>query len=830
MPLLSARALSLSLMWALWGFPGDLRGQDVELLGVIHGTRPPDAYFRQRSEDPGSFRFSSEGQERLGQLRDGMGGRGFRMPALQIGPIEGSLVGVFPIPLVLGLFSDGTNPAPFAHEAVHQEFFAGPNSFGQTLPEFYAEMSGGLLQLEGTTFDWQESGMTRAEVTLNGSGLSPSFSQGVGAFIEGVLSSLDASGVDWSPYDQSGDGVVDLLAVFHTEAGAECDGATNRIWSHRWTLQSATQGRLPNGFETSTPRPDGLGNIHIDDYTIQPLLACDGEGISEIGTFAHELGHGFGLPDLYRTSSGGFFPGAGNWDLMATGAWGCQQSTPWRPCHMGAWSKLVLGWVNVEDIDPDIDELITLEPVETGGRVLRLPARDGSNEYVLVENRQRVGSDQSLPEPGLLIWHVDSDVLDLTWPSNAVNSDASRLGVWLRQADGRDDLTSTTGGRGDPGDPFPGCIKPSPFDYNDPLVPCETNHEFHAGKAPEAISHSGGGLGVTLTEIELLGSAPHDVRVRVNSDISTITIEAENGGVPIAVAGFNVDGILRPETPVTFPSAPFQTHIVTAAAGMPLGGGVRLPFESWSDGAPRSRMVTTALSDQTLTARYAGEQVLLTVTANDPAAGILPGNFVADPGGVPPEGDQFWFAYGTPVSVTAIPRTGFTFRDWVGSQDPLENPATLLLDEPAQLHANFDVAYALSAVPELLDIDATVPQAIALGVTAGNEPVSWRVESGALPPGLELDAATGMITGAATQLGEFTVGVLAQDGIGLEAGASLTIRVSRPQLDVDRLARAFLDAADAVTDAERAFLDLEGNQDGLYDIGDLRAYLLVSDE
>jgi hypothetical protein len=108
--------------------------------------------------------------------------------------------------------------------------------------------------------------------------------------------------------------------------------------------------------------------------------------------------------------------------------------------------------------------------------------------------------------------------------------------------------------------------------------------------------------------------------------------------------------------------------------------------------------------------------------------------------------------------------------------------------------------------------------------------VTWLVESGFLPPGLELDSDTGLISGAATQLGDFAVGVLAQDGIGLEASATLTFRVSRPELDVNRLVSGFLDAEETLTGAEKEFLDLEGNGDGRYDIGDLRAYLIGANE
>ena len=830
----SPRELHFLLLLPLLVSAGPLEGQDVELLGEIHGTRPPDGYFQQLRNDPESFRFEREGRERLDRLRQGMRTRAVEVSlplgsqALAIGPREEPVLGPFRLPLVLGLFSDRAESALFTSQEVQAEFFDGPNSYLQTLSEFYAEVSSGLVQLEGATFDWQQTGMARADVTLGQSGLGSSQSQGVGAFVEAIVQLLDEAGVDWSQFDQSGDGYVDVLAVFHPEQGAECDGATDRIWSHRWTLRAATEGRLPDGFRTSTPRPYGQDNIYIDDYIIQPLLSCDGEEISEIGTFAHELGHGFGLPDLYPTSSVQFFSGVGNWDLMGTGGWGCQGGTPERPCHLGAWSKLALGWITAEDVAPDTDEIVTLEAVQAGRRVLRLQARDGSNEYILLENRQRQGSDQALPEPGLLIWHIDEDVLSQRWTSNTVNTDAGRMGVWLRQADGREDLTSAGGGRGDPGDAFPGCIKPSPFDYNDPSVPCGTNHEFHAGKPPEALSHRGGGLGATLTDIELLGAAPHDVRFRLNTQISTITLEAEQGGMPADLPGFEVDGVAQSGTPIGFLSAPFQSHEVSAPGGILLGPDTRISFEEWADGAPRNRMITTQFSDETFVAIYRDEEIRLVVTTNDPAQGILPATFTAEPGAVAPEGDDLWFPRGTAVSVLATPRTGFVFRDWVGVAAPLDNPVSFTLDEPAQLLANFDLVYSLTPIPETLEIEAAMPQEIVLEVNQGNDPVTWSVESGLLPLGLALTAEAGVISGAATQLGEFEVGILARDGIGLEARVALLIRVVRPKLSVELLLSQFLGSENGLTAPQKEFLDLEGNSDGGYDIGDLRAYLLAS--
>jgi immune inhibitor A len=176
--------------------------------------------------------------------------------------------------------------------------------------------------------------------------------------------------MNWAPYDRTGDGYVDLITLMHPERGGECggSGSGSRIWSHRWSVASASQGRLPQGIRTATPGPGPGGFIHVNDYTVQPLLNCEGDAINQIGVFAHEMGHGLGLPDLYSTSSHRH-TGAGRWDLMATGSWGCEGNVPAFPCPMGAWSRSMLGWVAVEEIS----------------------APAGLTEFVLPRSRLRVG-------------------------------------------------------------------------------------------------------------------------------------------------------------------------------------------------------------------------------------------------------------------------------------------------------------------------------------------------------------------------------------------------------------------------------------------------------
>jgi M6 family metalloprotease-like protein len=542
-----------------------LGAQDVELLGEYYGTRPPDVYFESIQRDPAAFRFSVEGNARLEGLRQSplLRQSGPAAPGgptgLAIGPRDEPLVGEFRFPLILGLYSDGVQAPPFSQARIQEEYFDGPNSYIQTIPELYTEMSRGLLQFEGTSYRWVQTGLTKQAVAQTSHGLSPSLTPGVGvgSFIEAILGQIDDGTIDWSQYDVSGDGYVDFISVLHPTRGGECVGSeTTNIWSHRWSLDGATSGRLSrqqtskarDGYETSTPYAGG-GKIHINDYTIQAVLDCTssttpgpGLQINRIGVFAHELGHALGLPDLYNTADTRI-PGTGVWDLMGTGAWGCNTGNDSaRPCHLGAWSKAALGWVVVEEIGPGVDRVETLAPVETTGRVLRVPASDGSSEYLLLENRQRIGSDVNLLEPGLLIWHVDPVLLDPFWPQNGVNAFANRPGVWLRQADGQDHLSLPLVNRGDAGDPFPGCIVSNP---SNPAFPCVRNPAFHVGTVPRAITHSGHAMGISLTGIELLGVAPHDVRFRVDTRFTRgeIFVDARIEAVKDQNVAFEIAGV-----------------------------------------------------------------------------------------------------------------------------------------------------------------------------------------------------------------------------------------------------------------------------------------------
>ncbi|MDA0329517.1 MAG: M6 family metalloprotease domain-containing protein [Gemmatimonadetes bacterium] len=784
-----------------------ITAQDVEMLGERYGTRPPAGYYEAMRQEPGSFQF------RRGMARPRLdfalfdGGAASSVPQLGLGPRSGPVIGNYSIPVVLGLYNNSGLTPPFPMVDIQAAYFGGgPGS----ITEYYTEVSGGRVTLAGELVDWVKVARDDVAYTVGESGLVGGSLGGGGAgnFIYDVLT-LN-SNIDWSPYDNDGpdgipnslddDGYVDVLAVIHPTRGGECrgPGSDDRIWSHRWSLSSS----VGTPFVTSTPAAAG-GTILVDDYTIQPAISCSGGLLNQIGIFTHELGHAFGLPDLYDTdTSDGRHSGAGIWDLMASGSWGCNNVSPATPCHMGAWSKMVLGWVDVVTLGPDMDHgRLTLGPVETDGTVYRVDAIDGSGEYFLLENRQRIGYDVNLYSEGLLVWQIDPDWLAAQWSANRVNAE-SHMGVWLRQADGRNDLGNVGAGRGDAGDPFPGQTG---------------NSAFHAVTEPSPVSFQGTFTGLTLFDITRSGD---DLAFGLATRFSTMTIRADGA---VGTDGlFTVNGMAVSPPATTFVSAPFVTHTIEAAAGEPIGPGERRPFLGWLDSptAARARTVPTPIADTDFVASYGGSAFEVDVTVTGAVGGIGPGSLVSLPAS-----EDRWFADGVTVDLEAVPTTGFAFSEWSGDLAGQSNPARFTITGPLSAGADFDLIYAV-ATPDV-DFPAATLMDLQLEVEHGTPPYRWALTGGELPVGLEMSLG-GRITGAGLTLGLFDLTFQVLDGSGLQATGSIALELVSPQIPIEQLTQPFLLSGPPLNSAQLNFLNLQGNGTAPYDVGDFRSWILAN--
>jgi Bacterial pre-peptidase C-terminal domain len=109
-----------------------------------------------------------------------------------------------------------------------------------------------------------------------------------------------------------------------------------------------------------------------------------------------------------------------------------------------------------------------------------------------------------------------------------------------------------------------------------------------------------------------------------------------------------------------------------------------------------------------------------------------------------------------------------------------------------------------------------------LRLVAAPGPATWSVVSGALPPGLAL-SGDGRIIGIPEQAGAFTFGVRV-DAASQFGSRSFTVTVTSPTVAIDAASQHLLGGAQLDLTLQR-FLDLQGNKNGRFDVGDFRAFL-----
>ena len=335
-----------------------------------------------------------------------------------------------------------------------------PLDYEMSVRDYFNEISNYYLSIDGSlesVKDWYT-----AEEDY---GFYVDQEQGTGTGPNGIVQSAAAlaieasiyhdSTVDYSEYDGNQDGVLDVIILI-VEGSA--NGDNSLFWPFRGTISSdliiPVQHQNINGqFE--------LDNTVIQDFILIPekYWGPEGYGVSNgyihpIGTICHELGHILGLPDLYDTSTNDV-AGIGLWGLMGAGNWQKQIS----PAYLSAWSRSRLGYVDPIVKSKVYLEDIVLDPVEQNYNqtVIKLFLNKfNPKEYLLIENRQKIGADQYLKEEGLFVWHVDETITDIFPVHNIVNTNPDFYGVSLIQADGHYDLENVGGNDGDDGDPFPG--------------------------------------------------------------------------------------------------------------------------------------------------------------------------------------------------------------------------------------------------------------------------------------------------------------------------------------------------------------------------------------
>ncbi len=124
-----------------------------------------------------------------------------------------------------------------------------------------------------------------------------------------------------------------------------------------------------------------------------------GNTMASISVISHEFGHMLGLPDLYARPEVPGEEGLGVWCTMSTG-----HGQDGKPLHFSAWCKERMGWLQPAVIDPRTKQKLILSPIKgTTNECYKVPLNADGSEYLLLENRRRIGFDRDLPAEGLLI-------------------------------------------------------------------------------------------------------------------------------------------------------------------------------------------------------------------------------------------------------------------------------------------------------------------------------------------------------------------------------------------------------------------------------------------
>ncbi len=779
-------AVGLALASAL-SVPSDLGAQDVEMRGWVNGVRPPPGYYEVLARDPTAYQFQKVWKEIAQQVRERRqalalagdfaslnahlrGGQPSRSAAQAAGT---AIAGTFRFPVLVGYFSDSTHVFQPDTATLNSVLFSTAAAPPYSVSTYYDEMSNSLVTVIGDVIGWFKVDSASTWYEGTGKGLNPGTDH-TGDFIAELLNAADPT-IDFSVYDNDGDNAVDLVAVLHPLRGGEC--GSSHIWSHRWVLAGWGQSWSGDGVSAS-------------DYMIQPAVGgtsgCDSTQTMSIGTFSHELGHGMaGLPDLYDTGTGSPTFGIGVWGLMGSGNWNTQTS----PAHLSAWSKDDVGWITVNSVNSASGGgSFTLNPIIGSDTALRIEI-DGSSEYFLMENRHRLGSDVNAPGEGLLIWHVSPSLISARRPSNSVNTGTIH-GLDLEQADGLDHLRNKTN-VGDASDPYPGLT---------------LNTAFGPTSTPNSEKNDNTGSGVQVDSITLNLDKSVGFRVSFNIVDEIITTSVGSGSAVV------VDGIHQ--------AAPFQVAWVypslhTIAVDSVQGDTLtRYTFQSWSDGGAREHSVAIDATPDTFTANL---QTEFRLRANADLSGTLTSSVTLDVNGIA------WLTPASAVQLVAIPNAGVLFARWSGDTTAITDTLRLTMDKPYMVQAEFGPPVAIGSTTLANGVMGAAYNDT-LEASGGAGGYSWsHVGGDALPAGLTLEPS-GALSGVPEESGSFSLMFLAESG-AITDQSTVALTISRPNLLLDNVVNHLLSPVAVLSADELRFLDLIGNDNGSFDIGDFRAYL-----
>ncbi len=391
------------------------------------------------------------------------------------GPAQSIAIGQKKFLVILAAFSDlAFNSATAQNDffnLLNQDGYAGNGGTGSVWNYFYENSSGAF----DPQFDVVGPVTLSRSFSYYGANDDEGKNMAVRAremVIEAIRIVDQNLGVDFSQYDNDGDGTIDNVFVYFAGHNEAEGGGENTIWPHAWSTYD--QSITVDGVTTSS-------------YACtSELRAAAGTSMSGIGTYCHEFGHVIGLPDFYDTDGdeNGAARGLGAFSLMSGGNYNNLGRTP---PYLNVIERTLLSWRPDSFDELDQEKQYELGPVSENQAYATLTGKDG--EFFVYEYRKKDGWDANLPNSGLLIYHIDmsdnivGDVSAIDrWRSwNGINSHASHQCFDLVEAVYPESAIS--------------------FDNQIPFPGTKKNTSFTDTSSPAAVDFAGNPTGVYLVNI-----------------------------------------------------------------------------------------------------------------------------------------------------------------------------------------------------------------------------------------------------------------------------------------------------------------------------------------
>jgi hypothetical protein len=182
---------------------------------------------------------------------------------------------------------------------------------------------------------------------------------------------------------------------------------------------------------------------------------------------------------------------------------------------------------------------------------------------------------------------------------------------------------------------------------------------------------------------------------------------------------------------------------------------------------------------------------------------------------------------GATATLAATPPDGGLFLGWGGACAGTD-PCTVTLSGNRVVQARFADPLAIVSETGLAAGVMGAPYSATLQSTGGVGTRTWALGGGAPPAGVVLDTLTGTLAGVPEESGTFEFAVVARSG-PLSDARSFQLQVTRPVITAEAVLDRLLGAGSLPQDHQR-FLDLVGNRNGRFDIGDVRAWMIENQQ